>query len=139
MMDLALWLAGAGHFTLIAVSVQLPARLGWRVDLAKLTPFNRSFVWVAGGYLVFNYLSFGVLTLLLHDEMLRGDRSAVALAAFIGLYWLGRVVIDATSFRDAPWPPGRLFRLGHAALVALFLYFAVVYLGLVVWYLAAQV
>jgi hypothetical protein len=136
MMDLALWLAGAGHFTLLAVSVQVPARLGWRTDLAKLTAFNRSFVWVAGGYLVFNYLSFGVLTLLLHDEMLRGDRSAVALAAFIGLYWLGRVVVDATGFRGAPWPPGRLYRLGHAALVALFGYFAVVYLGLAASHLA---
>lgn len=130
MMSLALWLAGAGHFTLLAVSAQIPARLGWRTDLARLTPFNRSFVWVAGGYLVLNYLAFGALTLLLHDEMLRGDRSAVALAAFIGLYWLIRVVIDATAFRAAPWPPGRLFRLGHAALVALFGYFAVVYLAL---------
>ena len=130
MTALALWLAAAGHFTLLAVSVQVPARLGWRTDLAKLTRFNRRFVWVAGGYIVFTYLAFGVLTLALHDEMLRGDRSAVGLAAFIGLYWLIRLVIDATAFRAAPWPPGRLFRLGHAALVMLFGYFATVYLGL---------
>ncbi len=38
--------------------------------------------------------------------------------------------VDATAFRSAPWPPGWLFRLGHAALVALFGYFAMVYLGL---------
>lgn len=130
MMDLALWLAGAGHFTLLAVSVQVPARLNWRTDLAGLTDFNRRFVWVAGGFIVFTYLGFGVLTLVLHDEMLRGDRSALALATFIGLYWLVRVVVDATAFRNAPWPPGLLFRLGHAALVALFGYFALVYLGL---------
>lgn len=136
MMDLALWLAGAGHFTLLTVSVQLPARLDWRTELARLSPFNRSFVWVAGGYLVFTYLAFGVLTLLLHDEMLRGDRSAAALAAFIGLYWLVRVVIDATTFRNAPWPPGWLFRLGHAAVVALFGYFSVVYLGVAAAHLA---
>lgn len=132
MMDLALWLAGAGHFTLLAVSAQVPARLHWRTDLASLTDFNRRFVWVAGGFIVFTYLGFGVLTLVLHDQMLRGDRGGVALAAFIGLYWLIRVVVDATAFRGAPWPPGRLFRFGHAALVMLFGYFATVYLGLAV-------
>ena len=130
MTDLAVWLAGAGHFVLLVVSGQVPGRLGWRTDLAELTDFNRRFVWVAGGFLVFTYLGFGVLTLVLHDEMVRGDRSAVALAAFIGLYWLARVAIDVTAFRNAPWPPGILFRLGHAALVALFGYFAAVYLAL---------
>ncbi|MFC7483622.1 hypothetical protein ACFQX7_31405 [Luedemannella flava] len=128
MMDLAVWLAGAAHFTLLAVSVQVPARLGWRTDLAKLTDFNRRFVWVAGGYVVFTYVAFGLLTLVLHDELVRGDRAAAALAAFIGLYWLARVVVDATAFRRAPWPSGWVFRLGHVALTALFTYFAVVYL-----------
>ncbi|GAA1781726.1 hypothetical protein GCM10009682_00020 [Luedemannella flava] len=127
-MDLAVWLAGAAHFTLLAVSVQVPARLGWRTDLAKLTDFNRRFVWVAGGYVVFTYVAFGLLTLVLHDELVRGDRAAAALAAFIGLYWLARVVVDATAFRRAPWPSGWVFRLGHVALTALFTYFAVVYL-----------
>jgi hypothetical protein len=136
MTDIALWLAGAGHFTLLAVSAQLPARLEWRTDLAKLTDFNRRFVWVAGGFIVFTYLGFGVLTLLLHDEMVRGDPSAVGLAAFIGLYWLVRVVVDATTFRGAPWPRGWLFRLGHLALMTLFGYFVAVYLGLAVSHLA---
>jgi hypothetical protein len=134
--DLAVWLAGAGHFTLLAVSTQVPARLGWHADLAKLTDFNRRFVWVAGGYIVFTYLAFGVLTLVLHDEMVHGDRAAVALAAFIGLYWLARLVVDVTAFRAAPWPPGWLYRLGHAALLALLSYFAVVYLGLAITHIA---
>jgi hypothetical protein len=132
----ALWLAGAGHFALLAVSAQVPARLGWHTDLPKLTDFNRRFVWVAGGSIVFTYLGFGVLTLLLHGEMVRGDRSAVALAAFIGLYWLARLVVDATAFRGAPWPQGWLYRLAHVGLVALFAYFAVVYLGLAASHLA---
>lgn len=130
LIDVALWLAGAGHFTLLAVSVQLPARLDWRTDLARLTDFNRRFVWTAGSFLVLTYLGFGVLTLALHEELVRGDRSAVALAIFIGLYWLARIVVDATAFRGAPWPAGRLYRLGHVALVTLFGYFVVVYLGL---------
>jgi hypothetical protein len=135
MTELALWLAGAGHFSLLTVSAQVPARLGWRADLARLTDFNRRFVWVASGFIVFTYLGFGVLTLLLHDEMVRGDRSAALLAGFIGLYWLVRIVVDATAFRGAPWPRGWLFRLAHLALVALFGYFVVVYLGLAIAHL----
>ena len=135
MIDVALWLAGAAHFTLLAVSIQVPARLNWRTDLAALTDFNRRVVWVAGGFIVYTYLGFGVLTLLLHDQMVHGDRSATAIAAFIGLYWLARLVVDATAFRAAPWPRGWSFRLGHLALVALFGYFAVVYLGLTLSYL----
>jgi hypothetical protein len=96
---------------------------------------NRRFVWVAGGFIVFIYLSFGVFTLLLHDGMVRGDRSAVALAAFIGLYWLVRIVVDATALRDAPLTRGVPYGLGHIALVALFGYFVLVYLGLAVSYL----
>jgi hypothetical protein len=46
------------------------------------------------------------------------------------------VVVDATAFRRAPWPPGWLFRLGHVALMSLFGYFVVVYLGLALSYVA---
>ena len=33
---LALWLAGFGHFVVLIASFQVPGRLGWKDDLAKL-------------------------------------------------------------------------------------------------------
>src|SRR5436190_18187034 len=51
-LSLALWLAGAGHFCLLIASFQVPFRLGWKEDLAKLTPFNRKLTWVHGGFTV---------------------------------------------------------------------------------------
>jgi hypothetical protein len=40
--NLDLWLAGAGHFTILIASFQVPHRLQWKEDLKKLMPFNAS-------------------------------------------------------------------------------------------------
>jgi len=133
-MSLALWLAGAGHFAVLIASFQVPYRLRWKEDLAKLTPFNRRLMWVYGGFTVYTILSFGVLTLLLHDEMLHGERAALALSAFIGIYWLLRVVVDFTYFEHADWPKGRAFVVGHVLLTLLFVFLLVTYLGVSVWH-----
>jgi hypothetical protein len=130
MIDLALWLAGAGHFVILIASAQVPARLGWRDDLAKLTPFNRKLMWTYGGFTVLTILAFGILTLALHDELLRGDRAALALAAFIGTYWTARIVVDLIYFGHSGWPRGRAFIAGHALLLALFGALAATYWGL---------
>lgn len=120
MTSLALWLAGAGHFVILVASAQVPSRLGWREDLAKLTPFNRKLMWTYGGFTVLTIIAFGVLTLVLHDEFLRGDRAALGLAAFIGIYWTARILVDLLYFGHSGWPRGRLFVAGHALLLALF-------------------
>jgi hypothetical protein len=128
-MSLALWLAGAGHFVVLIASFQVPYRLGWKDDLAKLTPFNRKLMWVHGGFAIYTIISFGVLTLLFHNEMLRGHGAATALAAFIGIYWLLRVVVDFIYYNHADWPKGKAFVAGHALLTLLFVFLFVTYLS----------
>jgi hypothetical protein len=128
-MSLALWLAGAGHFVVLIASFQVPYRLGWKEDLAKLTSFNRKLMWVHGGFAIYTIISFGVLTLALHDEMLRGGRAGVAVAAFIGIYWLLRVAVDFTYYEHADWPKGKEFVVGHVLLTLLFVFLFVTYLG----------
>ena len=135
MMDLALWLAGAGHFVILVASAQVPARLGWREDFAKLTPFNRKLMWTYAGFTVLTIIAFGVLTLALHGEMIRGDRAAVALAAFIGIYWTARILVDLFWFGHSGWPRGVAFVIGHALLFALFGALAATYFGVVLCHL----
>ncbi|PYT93511.1 MAG: hypothetical protein DMG36_09010 [Acidobacteria bacterium] len=108
-LSLALWLAGAGHFCLLIASFQVPFRLGWKEDLAKLTPFNRKLTWVHGGFTVYTIMAFGAMSLALHEEMLRGDRSALALTFFIGFYWLLRIVVDFAYYSHRDWPEGAAF------------------------------
>jgi RsiW-degrading membrane proteinase PrsW (M82 family) len=128
-LSLALWLAGAGHFVLLIASFQVPYRLRWREDLAKLTSFNRKLMWVHGGFAVYTIVSFGVLTLLLHDELLSDQRAAVALSLFIGIYWLLRIIVDFTYYSNADWPPGKGFVIGHLLLTLLFVFLSATYLA----------
>lgn len=132
--SLALWLAGIGHFCILGASFQVPARLEWKTELAKLRPLNRKLMWTYGGFTVLTIVAFGALTLGLHDELLRGDRAALGLAAFIGFYWASRIGVDALYFEHSDWPQGKMFVWGHFALTSLFIALASVYLGLVVWH-----
>ena len=118
--DLDLWLAGAGHFVILIASFQVPSRLRWKQDLAQLMPFNRKLLWVQGSFTVLTIIAFGTLTLVLHAELLRGDRAAMGLACFIGTYWTARILVDAFYFSHEDWPQGKQFVVGHFLLTCLF-------------------
>jgi hypothetical protein len=133
-LSLVLWLAAAGHFCVLIASFQVPQRLRWKDDLAKLTAFNRKLMWVHGGFAVYTIISFGVISLVLHREMLRGDRAALALAFFIGFYWLLRIVVDFTYYSYRDWPQGTAFRVGHFLLTSLFVFLSTSYLGVAAWH-----
>jgi alginate O-acetyltransferase complex protein AlgI len=133
-LSLALWVAGAGHFCALIASFQVPYRLRWRQDLAKLAPFNRKLMWVHGGFAVYTIIAFGVMTLTLHEEMLRGDRGALALAFFIGFYWLLRVLVDFAYYSHKDWPEGPGFWVGHILLTLLFVCLSTSYLSLTFWH-----
>lgn len=137
-LGLALWLAAVGHFCILAASFQVPHRLGWSYDLPKLMPFNRKLMWSYGAFTVFTIVAFGVLTLALRAEMLRGDRAALALAAFIGTYWAARALVDIFYYSHADWPKGRAFVAGHVLLFSLFCALGGTYLGLVLWHVALR-
>lgn len=132
--DMDLWLAGALHFVILIASFQVPHRLGWKRDLQQLIPFNRKLLWVQGGFTVLTIIAFGTLTLVLHAELLRGDRAALSLAGFMGIYWTTRIVVDAIYFSHSDWPKGTTFVVGHALLTMLFSFLAASYVGLFIWH-----
>ena len=127
LLNVALWLAGVGHFCVLGASVQVPARLNWKEDLPKLSVFNRKLMYVYSGYTVYTIASFGVLTLLLHHELLHGERAARALAVFIAVYWTARIAIDFLYYEHKDWPKGAQFVAGHLLLTGLFCALAVTY------------
>jgi len=132
--DFDLWLVGAAHFVILFASFQVPYRLGWKQDLKQLKPFNRKLLWVQSGFTVLSIIAFGVLTLALHKELLRGDRAALGLTCFIGTYWTARILVDAFYFSHADWPKGKGFVAGHILLTSLFFVLAASYLGLFIWH-----
>ena len=132
--DLDLWLVGIGHFVILIASSQVPGRLKWKQDLAQLMPFNRKLLWVQSGFTVLTIVAFGTLTLILHQELLRGDRAALGFACFIGVYWTSRILVDAFYFAHEDWPKGKMFVVGHFLLTSLFLFLASSNLGLFIWH-----
>ncbi len=132
--DLDLWLAGVAHYVILIASFQVPYRLHWKQDLQSLMPFNRKLLWVQGGFTVLTIFAFGTITLVLHRELLRGDRSALGFAAFIGIYWTTRILVDAFYFSHADWPKGTQFVVGHILLTSLFSLLAASYIALYVWH-----
>jgi len=133
--DLDLWFVGVGHFLILFASFQVPYHLRWKQDLQSLIPLNRKLLWVQSGFTVLTIVAFGALTLSLHTELLRGDRAALGLAAFIGTYWTVRILVDAFYFAHADWPKGKWFLAGHVLLTSLFLGLAASYLGLLFWHI----
>jgi hypothetical protein len=134
--DFDLWMAGAGHFVILFTSFQVPYRLRWKQDLQQLMSLNRKMLWVQSGFTVLTIVAFGTLTLCLHEELLRGDRAALGLACFIGIYWIARVAVDATYFSHADWPQGSTYVVGHVLLTSLFAFLGARHVGLFIWHLS---
>lgn len=131
--DFIIWLAGAGHFVILAASFQVPSRLRWKQDLAHLMPLNRKLLWVQSAFTVLTIIAFGTLTIALHTELLRGDRAAMGLACFIAIYWTSRILVDAFYFSHQDWPRGRQFLIGHMLLTSLFAALATSFWALFIW------
>ncbi len=135
LISLALWLAALGQGMLLVVSVQVPAKLQWRTQLARLDAANRKLYVVSAGYIVFTYLAFAVLTAALHDRFVQGEAAAIGLSVFIGLYWLIRVAFVDRFFGTDPWPAGRRFLVARIVLESAFAGLAITYLGTALWHL----
>jgi len=129
-----LWFVGAAHFLVLVASFQVPYQLRWKSDLQSLMPLNRKLLWVQSAFTVLTILAFGTLTFMLHSELLRGDRAALGLAAFIGIYWTARILVDAFYFSHADWPRGRKLVVGHILLTTLFVCLASSYIALLAWH-----
>ena len=119
-----LWLAGWGHFLVLGAGLQVPWRLGWREELPRLRPLNRKLMWVYYGYIGSLIVTFGTCILVLHAEMLAGDRAARVLLTIITAFWSSRLLVDGLVFEHRDWPQGPLFTVGHTLLTSLFAFLA---------------
>jgi alginate O-acetyltransferase complex protein AlgI len=134
--DIGLWIGAAGHFLVLAASVQVPEQLEWREDLKDLKSLNRKLLWTYAGFIVLIIVSFGILTAVFHDAFLAGNRVALGLAALIAVFWIARIIVDATYFSHDDWPEGLEFIVGHTMLTSLFILLVVIYVGTILFHVA---
>jgi alginate O-acetyltransferase complex protein AlgI len=126
-LSLAIYAVALGQLIVPIASFQVPARLGWKQDIAKLTRFNQKIFWVYGFYILLSIVSFAVLTWRLHDEFLAGELAARWIAGFIAIFWSVRVLVDIFWYDHRDWPPGNALLAGHALVTSLFCTLAAVY------------
>jgi alginate O-acetyltransferase complex protein AlgI len=132
--NIALWLGSAAHFCILGASFQVPTRLKWKEEFALLSDFNRKIFWTYGAFIVLSIVALGTLSGVLHGEMMRGDKSAVAVSVWIGIFWGARVGVDLLYFKPGDWPRGRLFEIGHTFLTFAFVCLAVLFGVVVPWH-----
>ena len=123
----AIYGAAIGHLVVLIASLQVPARLRWKQDIAKLARFNQKIFWVYGFYILLSIVSFAVLTWRLHDAFLSGEFAARWIAGFIAVFWTARVLIDLFWYNHRDWPAGNTLVAGHALVTSLFCSLAIIY------------
>ena len=130
--------AGFLHFGLLLASFSVPRVLGWKSELTRVSALTRQLVIVHGGFIVLTIIAFGLLTLVAGRELLAGNRLALALTAFIGVFWTSRLLIQLFYFDAGAWLTTPFRRVGYRALYLVFGYFAIVYLS-AAWVNAAAI
>jgi hypothetical protein len=126
-LSVLLWGAGIAQFFVLLASVQVPSRLRWREELPRLSSLNHKLMWTYGSFIVLIIVSFGVLTLWLHQDILEGTRAGLALSLFIFAFWGLRLVTDAFYFKKSDWPVGPFMQIGHTMLNCLFTFIFLIY------------
>ncbi len=119
-LSLLIFVLGVAQFGILAASFQVPTRLRWKEELPRLSSLNQKLMWTYGSFIVYTILSFGVLTLVLHDEILRGTRAGLAISVVMLLWWCLRLATDVFYFSSSDWPKGRFMQIGHVMLNCLF-------------------
>ena len=132
--NLALWLAGIANFCILAAGLQVPARLNWKEELPRLSPFNQKLMRVYMLFIGLTIVCFGIFTLVFHNALLRGDPIALTVAGFMGFWWILRIAIDAVYYNHNDWPKGPGFVAGHFLLTSTFVALAFTYTALIVWH-----
>ena len=132
LLDLGLWVAAGTNAALLGVGIQVPIRFRWRQQMRQLDPFTAKVFWGYAGFVAMTLVAFAVITALLHDSMLTGERSAVVIAGFLAVWWTARFGIDVIWYRHNDWPVGISYLFAHGLLITGFAGLAIVYWTVVI-------
>jgi len=99
----------------------------WYNDVKQLKPLNQEIAKTYGRYIQGLNFSFGLIALLITDDLKNQTALAVAFTALIAAYWVGKVATQIAYYPMYQIPQERIFKIGSYCMNALFVLFAVVY------------
>ena len=77
--------------------------------------------------------SFGLIAILIPDDLKNRTNLAITLTALIAMYWVGKVLTQLAYYPMYQIPQKLIFKIGSYFMNALFILFAVVYTCLVIY------
>jgi len=105
----------------------------WYNDVKKLKPLNQEIVKTYGRYIQGLNFSFGLIAILIPDDLKNRTNLAITLTALIAMYWVGKVLTQLAYYPMYQIPQKLIFKIGSYFMNALFILFAVVYTCLVIY------
>lgn len=126
-LETLIMISGIVHLGTLLGSAQVPKELNFREELPKLNPLLRHWVMVAGGYIVFNIIAFGVISLVFRHELASGATLARVFCGYVSLFWLIRLVIQFFFFDAKPYLRNTFLKIGYHGLTAVFVWQTLVY------------
>ena len=104
----------------------------WYNDIKKLKPLNQEIAKTYGRYIQGLNFSFGLITILLTNELKNGTGLAIALTGLIAAYWTGKVVTQFSYYPMYEIPNKLIFKIGEVLMNTLFISFAGIFILLFV-------
>ncbi|WP_024479257.1 hypothetical protein [Cellulophaga baltica] len=104
----------------------------WYTDVKQLKPLNQEIAKTYGRYIQGLNFSFGLIAILLTEELQNGSKLAIAITGLIAAYWIGKVATQVAYYPMYEIPKKTLFRIGGYFMNGLFTLFAAVFTWLLI-------
>ena len=126
-------IAGIGQmFTAIIYPYIRHVVFDWYNDIKKLKPLNQEIAKTYGRYIQGLNFSFGLITILLTNELKNHTGLAIAITGLIAAYWTGKVITQFSYYPMYEIPKKAIFKIGEVLMNTLFISFAVIFISLFV-------
>lgn len=100
----------------------------WYTDVKKLKPLNQEIAKTYGRYIQGLNFSFGIIAILLTNDLKNQTLLAVAFTGLICAYWTGKVITQIAYYPMYTIPKKPVFKIGSYFMNTLFVLFATVYI-----------
>ncbi|MGD1945651.1 MAG: hypothetical protein ACFB0A_05195 [Croceivirga sp.] len=99
----------------------------WYNDVKQLKPLNQEIAKTYGRYIQGLNFSFGLIAILIPEDLKNQTNLAIAITGLIALYWVGKVATQFAYYPMYQIPQKFIFKIGSYGMNALFGFFAIIY------------
>lgn len=108
----------------------------WYNDIKQLKPLNQEIAKTYGRYIQGLNFSFGLISILLTDDLKNRTGLATALTGLIAAYWTGKVITQFSYYPMYQIPNKTIFKIGEVLMNTLFISFSLVFICLFLYNLS---